>query len=207
MKTFNILKPDMLENDSIVAYYLELLNKELGITLNENYYIENWIDFSKLVYELDLTCNNLSLEEIRSKRKQLLTTIKGYELFYGNKKAVAALYDIECNVESTLQKLSLLKKMIRQKYVYHTDRVYIKFLNEKEIDFNSPLCKIPLEEISVDICIMAHDKELNDPSYNMAFFNKLHFPDPNPICIGREIKLLTEEGIIKENNKVQRLIK
>ncbi len=41
----------------------------------------------------------------------------------------------------------------------------------------------------------------------MAFFNKLHFPDPNPICIGREIKLLTEEGIIKENNKVQRLIK
>ena len=64
MKVFYILKPDMLRNRDALKYYENGVLDSLFVHEAEFFYIRDWAEFSKLLYDQD---DNLTLDELKMK--------------------------------------------------------------------------------------------------------------------------------------------
>lgn len=176
---FYILKPDMFEDKAALEFYQEFLKNE-GIKPSEKFRAE-WIGLSKLLYE---PVNINSAEELRKIRKQLLTTIKAYQMLYPDFCAI----DIFDTRIGELQKLYDFKKILRRKFVFNTDRYYIRF--DGALPLDSKLADIDISGISCSVVIKKSDEELTDSGYNMAFLNKIHFPDSNEESLSHDMEII-----------------
>ena len=74
------------------------------------------------------------------------------------------------------------------------------------IDFDSPLKSINLDNIQTKVLSVPYWEEILNPKYNMIFFNKIHFPDPNIEEVRKEIDILRENGVVSKNNLVRRVL-
>lgn len=203
MKTLNILKPDCFDNIDTVEYYLSELFKIQEIDNVEFYQLPNWIMLAKQLYELDVVENCKDVEEKHKRRKKLLTTLKGYDLFYNNREGVISLININSNEMETLSKLDKLKKQLRNLYVLETDRYYLKFENENDLDFDSTLPQFDLSTIETSHLKISYDSDFDNADYDMVFFNKLHSPDPNPYIVRKEIELLSDNEAFCIKRKIK----
>lgn len=207
MKAFNIFKPDMIIDKEALRYYFNYLEKELKIETQQLYKISNWTSLCKTLYEDDLKDQNLGKEQEMIKRKQLLITILGYHLFYKNKMAAVNLYELDMNnLDLVLFKLNAFKKELRKKYVYDTDKYYLKILNWSDVDIEKPLNQIDLNLIRTKHIIVPSTANIKESEYSMIFFNKLHFPNPNVESLGKELKLLKASGVIEKDNILKKEI-
>lgn len=204
MELYNIIKPDMICDEEALNFYFSFMKSEFGININKMYYLDDWVYISKLIYELDLCNMNLNSEEIIKKRKKLLTTILGYYLFYKNKCAVISLFDVDLQKKDILKDLDFLKKELRKRFVLKTDKYYLKILNRSEIDYSLPLTSINLDNIKVESVVVHSCEDFNDPNYEMIFFNKLHFPDPDVCYINKELGAIKQTNLFKEQKCAMR---
>lgn len=204
MKLFNIIKPDMLNDEASLRFYLERMKKDFGIEIRDMYYLGDWTRIAKLIYELDLQMTQTDPAKILERRKQLLVSILGYDTYFRNQGAVVTLYDAPENRENILQELKAFKKELRELFVNNTDKYYIRILNEPEIDYSQPLEKMDLSKIKTEVIVVPPHVELPDPNLKMAFFNHMHFPECDPEAINRELNLLKDEGILEEKNQISR---
>lgn len=201
MEVFNIIKPDMLNDLESFDYYLNTMQERFKINIEHLYIIPDWIKIAKLIYESDLQSSELNSEKLIEKRRELLITILGYNLYFKNQKAAVALYNIPINKKEVLEELTKFKKELRKKYVYQSAKHYIKIQNESEINYNMPLEDIDISKIKIETkTFPGESDELQDEEFKMAFFNRLHFPDANVESISRELKILRSQGIIPEYN-------
>lgn len=206
MKAFNIIKPDMIEDEESTKYYFSFLKNEMKIDTITQYKINDWVSLSKKLYEMDLINGDDTIENIVMRRKQLLTTILGYYMCFNNKYATANVFDIGItNIELKLNQLSKFKKILRKKYVYDTDKYYLKILNMSDIDLENSLEQINLGLIKSDLVTLPANTEFNEENYNMIFFNKIHFPDPDIEKIKSELNLLNENGVFNKSNFMRKL--
>lgn len=203
MKMFNIIKPDMINDDESIDYYLNFMNLN-GITFNNSYYLNNWIETSKLIYEIDNN-SNLSDQEKITKRKKTLVTIMGYNLFYKNMPAIINIFDLNPTQQNVLNKMALFKKELRAKYVINTDKYYLKILNESEIDFSQPLQCIDIDRIQTQLILVPFNEEFSQPHYDMVFFNKIHVPDPNISIIRKEFDIINCNNVFDNKTLVRSL--
>ncbi len=207
MEMFNILKPDIINDEKALEFYFKNLQYKFGINDYTLYRIDDWVYISKLIYELDVSNKLDNVETVRAKRKQLLTTILGYYIYYKNKSAFMNIYKIaDENAFQILKEFNVFKKELRKKYVLKTAKYYLKILNEDEIDFDLPLKCINLDNIQTEILSFPYWEESSNPKYNMIFFNKVHFPDPNIEEVRKEINILRENGVVSKNNLVRRVL-
>lgn len=207
MEVFNILKPDMISNKEALDFYFDYMLNRFEIDITKMYYIQNWVSISKKIYELDVCDSNLLSHNIIEKRKRLLITILGYYLYYKNQKAIITLYNVDIKKPYILNQLSVFKKELRTRYVLNTDKYYLRILNLSEINLELPLKSIDLQNIKTETIIVPSSENFDNPNYDMVFFNKIHFPDPNIETIQKELRILRENDIFNEENFVRRLIK
>lgn len=207
MEIFNILKPDMIKDKEALSFYFEYMEMKFGINITKMYYIQDWIAISRIIYEMDVCNLKLSSEEIKQRRKQILITILGYYMYYKNQQAIINLYNVDIKNPNILNQLSTFKKELRKRYVINTDKYYLKILNTSEIDFSLPLKLINLQNVKTETVIIPFSEEFNDPNYDMIFFNRIHFPDPNIGAIQNELRILNQNNIFDEDNLVGRLIR
>lgn len=207
MEVFNILKPDMIRNKEAMNFYFDYMLNRFGIDITKMYYIQDWILISKKIYELDVCDSKLLSQDIIEKRKKLLITILGYYLYYKNQQAIISLYSVDIKKPYILNQLSAFKKELRNRYVLNTDRYYLRILNLSEINLELPLKSINLQDIQTETIIVPSSEYFDNPNYDMVFFNKIHFPDPNIETIQKELRILRENDIFNEESFVRRLVK
>lgn len=207
MEVFNILKPDMIRNKEALNFYFDYMLNRFGIDIKKMYYIQDWVSISKKIYELDACDSNLLSQDIIEKRKKLLITILGYYLYYKNQQAIISLYSVDIEKPNILNQLRSFKKELRNRYVLNTDRYYLRILNLSEINLELPLKLIDLQNIETETIIVPSSEYFDNPNYDMVFFNKIHFPDPNIETVQKELKILRENDIFNEENFVRRLTK
>lgn len=205
MKTLNILKPDCFDDMDTVEYYLCELFKIEEIGNVGFYQLPNWTMLAKQLYELDVVENCGSIEEKSIKRRNFLTTLKGYDLFYNNMSGIISLINITSNEMEALIKLDKLKKQLRKLYVLETDRHYLKFENESELDYNLSLSQFDLSTIEISHIKIPHDADFFCTDYDMVFFNKIHSPDPNLYIVKKEIELLKENESFNSKRKIKEI--
>jgi hypothetical protein len=70
MELFSIIKPDMVNDKNALNFYFQAMKENFGIDIKNMYWLKNWIEVSKLLYELEIDTEK-NIEEIRAKRKQL----------------------------------------------------------------------------------------------------------------------------------------
>lgn len=198
MKLFNVIKPDMVNDIEAMAFYFECLKNNFYVEEYSMYSIKSWVDLSKKLYFFD---SNQDL----SKKKQILTTILGYYLLYNDESAIVNLYDVENINQEKLRQLYDLKKQLRKRYVLNTDKYYIRILNENIIDYAKPLDELQLEILDYEIVKVPFNNEYDVNGFRMAFFNKLHFPDPNFYIVNRELSLLASENVFEQKNLVKHM--
>ena len=197
MRGFYLLKPDMLCDSDAFNFYLDYINNSKIITAKNFYVIDDWIKLSKLLYEPDI--DNMSLVELRKLRKQMLVTIKGYDLFYKNKEAIFS--EIDIHDLSRLQELFDFKKELRKRFVYGENKNYISF--KSDIDFDKRLIDIDLDMIECETLTVGASENVIDNDYNMIFFNKIHFPDPNVGAINRDLGCIDDCNIVRDSNLIK----
>lgn len=207
MEVFNILKPDMIRNKGALNFYFDYMLNRFGIDIKKMYYIQDWVSISKKIYELDACDSNLLSQDIIEKRKKLLITILGYYLYYKNQQAIISLYSVDIEKPNILNQLRSFKKELRNRYVLNTDRYYLRILNLSEINLELPLKLIDLQNIETETIIVPSSEYFDNPNYDMVFFNKIHFPDPNIETVQKELKILRENDIFNEESFVRRLTK
>lgn len=207
MEVFNILKPDMIRNKEALNFYFDYMLNGFGIDIKKMYYIQDWVSISKKIYELDACDSNLLSQDIIEKRKKLLITILGYYLYYKNQQAIISLYSVDIEKPNILNQLRSFKKELRNRYVLNTDRYYLRILNLSEINLELPLKLIDLQNIETETIIVPSSEYFDNPNYDMVFFNKIHFPDPNIETVQKELKILRENDIFNEESFVRRLTK
>lgn len=194
MKLFNVIKPDMVEDIESLTYYFEYLKNNFNVKECNMYSLKSWVSLSKKLYFFD---SNKDL----TKKKQILTTIFGYYLLYNDESAVVNLYDVENINQEKLRQLYDLKKQLRKRYVLNTDKYYIRILNEDNIDYTEPLEMLQLETLDYEIVKVPFNREYDVNGFRMAFFNKLHFPDPYFDVVNKELSLLTSENVFEQKNR------
>jgi len=202
MYLFNIIKPDMVNDTESMEFYIHYLKYKLNIEIDKMYYLADWPSVAQKLYDLDL--KNCDLDSEIIKKRQLLTTILGYYIRFSNEPAMVSLYYLDKIDKNDLIQLSNLKKELRRRYVINNDKYYIKILNESIIDYSRPLSKIDLKTLETDIVRVPFDTEFSVPGYNMVFFNKLHFPDPDISVINRESVFLNSINAFDEKRLVKR---
>lgn len=207
MEVFNILKPDMIRNKEALNFYFDYMLNRFGIDIKKMYYIQDWVSISKKIYELDACDSNLLSQDIIEKRKKLLITILGYYLYYKNQQAIISLYSVDIEKPNILNQLRSFKKELRNRYVLNTDRYYLRILNLSEINLELPLKLIDLQNIETETIIVPSSEYFDNPNYDMVFFNKIHFPDPNIETVQKELKILRENDLFNEESFVRRLTK
>ena len=201
MKILNVCKPDLLKKDKIFNDYINRLISIKGINVFDIYNFNDWAINSLYMYEYD--CLNINKEEVFKKRKELIVTAKGYDVIYSKDKALLLLLDINNNY-NMFDLFKEFKKSFRKEYVYGKEASYIRFLNEKDMDFFNRFDKDTLKRIKAKV--ISYKKELdNIPDYYyMIFFNMIHFPvsyDEN----NYELNVLNNR-VINSNNLVRRLV-
>ena len=192
MVVFYLLKPDILNDTLALDYYYNYL-EENNIKIYDEYLINNWIELSKVLYEPDMETD---IDKIKTIRKQMITTIKGYQLFYEDKAKICIL---EAD-ESKLQELYNFKKALRKRFVYNNDKYYLVF--EEDIPLDRKISDIDIENIRCRTIVVPSNMEVN--GYDMIYFNKIHFPDPYKEAIIRDLKIIEEIGVVDEKNKMKR---
>ncbi len=202
MVVFNIIKPDMINHSESISYYFDFVNSNFDSSSMDTYLISNWVELAKKIYELEVEKQTTSIEKLK-KTKEILTTILGYSHFYKENNALLNIYDVPSRSIEALDNLVMFKKDLRKKYVYNTDKYYIKTVNFNESNYQKPLSMININNIELETFKIPFNKSFDDESFNMVYFNKLHFPDPDPIAILKEFKILEEVGIISNKNKVK----
>lgn len=204
MLVFNIIKPDMLKHDESLSFYHNHINSIIGSDNIEYYEINNWTELSKRIYELEV---NKQEEEIlkEQRRKELLTTILGYNIYYPENKAMLALYDINGFALEKLYELEMLKKEIRKRFVYNTDKYFLKTKSDYLINFSEKLNEIDQSLVSADVIVIPNEQDVNDTSYLLIHFNKIHLPDIDISSIYEELQILKEQEIISSKNLVKKL--
>ena len=193
MLAFYLLKPDILKDEVALNYCYDFLNEQ-GIIIKGEYLINNWIDISKRLYEPD---NELDNDRIRLLRKQMITTIKGYQLTYPD---IAMVILIEVD-EEMLPMLFKFKKDLRKKFVYNEKKLYLLFQHDLPLD--KKIIDIDIESIKCSSIIVP--EIINKDGYNLVYFNKIHFPDPTIEAVNRDLKIIEENGDI-EKTKVKRKV-
>lgn len=203
MITFNIFKPDLLGKDEEEREYLETVRSQIGTIPSMIFRIPDWSKVSKTIYEQDLLNTKLSCEATREKRKQILRSVIAYEEYYKDSYGRLLLFNINGSYQDLEEKLRIfnrIKKEFRKKYVYTQDKYFVKFVNEREIDFDAPLHSIDHSSIIPETKIVRFDEEVNEPGFELAFFNKIHCPDPLPTLVEHELKLIGDCGVLTTNN-------
>lgn len=202
MLVFNIIKPDMINHSESINYYYDFINSNFDISSMNTYLISNWVDLAKKIYESEVEKQTTSITRLK-KTKEILTTILGYNLFYKENNALLNIYEVPLRTFETLELLVAFKKDLRKKYVYETDKYYIKTINFNESNYEMPLSMVNIDNIELETFKIPFNQSFDDRDFNMVYFNKLHFPDPDPIAISKELKILKESGIICDKNKVK----
>ena len=193
MLVFYLLKPDILDDKASLDYYYKYLESQ-NLKIYDEYTINNWINLSKLLYE---PYNINDIEKLKIIRKQMITTIKGYQMFYDD-KAIISILEADKN---KLQELYNFKKDLRKRFVYNNDKYYLVF--EEDIPLDKKICDIDIENIKCKAIVVPNNVDINEG--NMIYFNKIHFPDPTVEAINRDLKIIEENGVV-DNNKVKRKI-
>lgn len=204
MLAFNIIKPDMLDNKDSLNFYFDYMNSNFDIDEVRLYEITNWTELAKQIYELEVEKSITTIEKLQ-KRKQILTTILGYHIYFPKNTAMLSIYNVEDDNLKTLEELTKFKKSLRKNYVYNTDKYYLRIKNEKIVDYSKPLQSVNLNSISTDNLVIPNNQDLNDDSFSMIYFNKLHFPDPNITVINSELDVLKRNDIINIKKLVRRM--
>lgn len=205
MELFNILKPDILNDQEALEFYFTNMKKRFNISDISLFQIDNWIEISKLIYEQDFNSSNLNEEDILKKRKQILTTILGYYIYYQNAQAYLSLYNINNVDENVLKSLSIFKKELRKNFVLNTNKYYLKILNSYDIDYSLSLSSIDLANIDTKTVVIPPWQEFTGIDYQMIFFNKIHFPNPYFSDIFTELQIIEQNDILNENKLVRRI--
>ena len=203
MILFNVIKPDMLINKKTLEYYFASLSKIDKFSLKELYIVEDWILLSKLLYEIEIIKYEKEQEK-RERRKELITTIKGYDLCYPEHYAVLVTFTLNSEITDALETMCKLKKEIRKKFVYETDKHYLKYLDQN-LDFSNRLFDIEIENISVEHKVIPYSIDFNHPEYYMIYFNCLHCCDPIIENVQKESQIIANAQIIREKNILKRL--
>lgn len=169
----------MLKNFEALKYFFDRL-EELNITVVDIYYLD-WLNLSMSLYippNTPLTNANLFNK---------ILTIKAYNDIYSQNLALAVEVD-----NNNLAELDMLKKEIRQKYCYNSQKYYCQILNMSNININLTKEEFDIANIEVEYKIL---DEINDNllKYIFIYFNYIHFPDPIE-CI-----------VTEETNKIRQL--
>ncbi len=193
MKAFYILKPDCLQRKEVLEYYRKLLYDIKYIRNIQQYQISSWKNLSCLIYEPnDSLVASLDIVKIR---KQMLTTIKGYNIFYDD-TAIINIFDVENDI-SLLKELEKIKYDIRKKFVLNTDKNYIKFLNLNDNDLLcNRLIDIDIDKLKVDCVRLNFDQVMEDENYKLAFFNCIHFPEPEVEFIEKDLDIIMSNNVL-----------
>lgn len=202
MVVFNIIKPDMINHSESISYYFDFVNSNFDSSSMDTYLISNWVELAKKIYELEVEKQTTSIEKLK-KTKEILTTILGYSHFYKENNALLNIYDVPSRSIEALDNLVMFKKDLRKKYVYNTDKYYIKTVNFNESNYQKPLSMIDINNIKLETLKIPFNQTFDDENFRMIYFNKLHFPDPDPIVISKELKILEELGILDNKNKIK----
>lgn len=199
MNTINILKPDAFVDEASLRFYFSRIMDIEDINSIELYYMSNWTRIATMIYEYDVINSNNAALKIR---KDFLTSIMGYYHIYPKNSGLVVLFDIrDDKIDVSLQKLHLLKKELRKKFVSNTDLYYLRFLTGEEISFDKPMCYINLSELEVDIKRFPHNCPYDNQQYRMIFFNKVHGPNPDNLEeIKHSVKVLKDEGVISKKS-------
>ena len=203
MKVFYILKPDMLRNRDALKYYENGVLDSLFVHDAEFFYIRDWVEFSKLLYDQD---DNLTLEQLKEKRRKVLTTILGYKKYFEGESAVLNTFEIPDD-EKCLKELFDFKKRLRQILVYGTSQHFVSINDSRVIPYENKIVTYDLSDLDLEFRILPSNAIMNDKRFNMIFFNKIHFPDPDSTSLGKDMNLLKEYGVFEEKNKILRLEK
>lgn len=198
METFNIFKPDMASDESFIRMYLAEVQRQIGISPRIAYLLSDYSYVCKLLYELDTQSEHMDLEAIRAKRKQILTTIKAYEMLYPSMPAIAVTYVLDHPEQ--LNQFYRLKKEMRRLYVYDSKKVFVKFLDD--IDYSLPLTSIDTASIRALYRVTSPAVEELSDDFNLAFFNKIHCPDPEPELVDKEIMILKKGNLFHQKRRV-----
>lgn len=205
MITYNILKPDILGKDNEEIEYLNRIKSELHVVPKSIYKIPNWPEFSKSIYEEEILNEGFNNESLQLRRKQLLVNAIAYDQIFKDLYARLLLFEIDGNYEELKEKLkvfNIIKKEFRKKYVYNQKKYYVKFKTDREIKYDMPLYMKDYSFIVPEIKVLEHNQELNEDGYELAFFNKIHCPDPIIEYIDYELDLMKKQGIIKPKNLI-----
>lgn len=186
MLAFYLLKPDILKDEVALNYCYQFLY-DYNIEIKGEYLISNWIDVSKRLYEPE---NETNIDKIKLLRKQMITTIKGYQISYPD-EAMVIVIEVD---ENMLPLLFNFKKELRKKFVYNEKKVYLLFHNELPLD--KKLVDIDIENIKCSSIIVP--EIINKEGYNLVYFNKIHFPDPTKEAVNRDMKILEENGVAQK---------
>lgn len=193
-----IIKPDMVNEPDAMTFYKMFLNDNPKINLKEQYKIDDWVELSKILYEPD---NIKNLEELRRVRMQLMTTIKGYEHFFKKQTAILSLIEIDDNYN--LQELYDFKKELRKKFVVNGDKYYFKYdsINSQNL-FKNKLVDIDTSQVNGSFLKLSNFEKEPCDDYQMIYFNKIHFPDPNEKSLDRDLECVKRLKIISDKNRV-----
>lgn len=201
MKVFYILKPDMLRNRDALKYYENGVLDSLFVHDAEFFYIRDWTEFSKLLYDQD---EDLTLEQLKEKRKKVLTTILGYKKYFEGESAVLNTFEIPDD-EKCLKELFDFKKRLRRLFVYGTEQHFVNIKNSDIIPYEDKITTYDLSGLDLEFIVLPPNGSINDERFNMIFFNKIHFPDPDSISLRKDMDLLKDYGVFEEKNKILRL--
>lgn len=199
MKAFYILKPDMIDRIDVMRYYDEMIDGLSYISNRQQYLIDSWVELSCKLYEP--SNSNLSIDELKRVRSQLLTTIKGYDYLFNDKYALIDIFDVPNNIE-IFKELERLKYQIRKKYVMMTPKNYFKFIDDIDELLCNKLKDIPVSSLNVSHIRVNYDEDLNDEGYRLAFLNCIHFPDPNENSILRDIEIIEDAKVLTKKINV-----
>lgn len=190
MKTFYLLKPDMLEDTYYLEKYFEMIKNNDFIKSCDLLVIKNFVEVALRMYD---TFKKTNKDEIVLWRKKMLITILGYYHYYNNKPALLHRIDVK---KEDLQKLEILKKDYRKKYVYNREKYYIYIKNEDNIDYNINMERINLSKIEASFIKVSQGKEEPDNIYKLILFNKIHCSDPNRESVEHDLSIIEEKAKI-----------
>ena len=171
MKVFYILKPDMLRNRDALKYYENGVLDSLFVHEAEFFYIRDWAEFSKLLYDQD---DNLTLDELKEKRKKVLTTILGYKKYFEGESAVLNTFEIPDD-EKCLKELFDFKKRLRQIFVYGTSQHFVSINDSRVIPYENKIVTYDLNDLDLEFRVLPPNATMNDRRFNMIFLIKYIF--------------------------------
>lgn len=201
MKVFYILKPDIFRSKEALKYYKNSVLDNLFVHNAEFFCIRDWLEFSKILYDQD---EKLTIEQLKEKRRKILTTILGYKKYYEGKNAIVNTFEIP-NDEKCLKDIFDFKKKLRQIYVCGENQHFVKINDLRVIPYENNIITYDLDDLNLEFKVLPSNVTMKDKSFQMIFFNKIHFPDPDINSLEKDMNLLKDYGVFEEKNRILRL--